>query len=48
MRLEDFEARIRVPVTEQAQVQPVQAVTTELDWCAGNVPDGDGGDGGCD
>ena len=49
MRLDDLEARVRVPVTEQAAVQPVQVVTTDLDWCAGHTAAGGGGDGGgCD
>jgi hypothetical protein len=49
MQLEEFEARFRVPVAEQSEVQPVPTLTTDLDWCAGNVPLGDGGDaGGCD
>jgi hypothetical protein len=46
MRLEEFEARFRVPVAEQGEVQ---AVTTDLDWSAGNLPVADAGDGaGCD
>ena len=49
MPLAEFEARFRVPVAEQVAVQPVQAVTTDLDWCAGTLPAGDGGDAdGCD
>ena len=48
MPLAEFEARFRVPVSEQVAVQPVQLVTTDLDWCADNVPLGDGGDAGCD
>jgi hypothetical protein len=49
VRLEDFEARVRVPVTEQVVAQPVQVAPTDLDWGSGNLPVGDGGDGGgCD
>jgi hypothetical protein len=49
MPLAEFEARFRVPVAEQVVAQPVQTGTTDLDWCAGNLP-ADGGDagGGCD
>jgi hypothetical protein len=49
MPLEEFAARFRVPVAEQSEVQPVSMVTTGLDWCAGNVPLGGGGEAdGCD
>ena len=49
MRLEQFDARVRVPAADQVADQPVQPVTTDLDWSAGNLPVGDGGDGGdCD
>jgi hypothetical protein len=49
MRLEDVEARVRVPVADQVAAQPVQLVTTDLDWCAGDLPAADGRDGGgCD
>ena len=52
MQLEEFEARFRVPVAEQSEVQPLPSATTDLDWCAGHLPaggDGDAGDGGgCD
>jgi len=49
VRLEDFEARVRVPLAEQVAAQPVQLVTTDLDWRAGDLPAADGGDaGGCD
>ena len=49
MPLAEFESRVRVPAAEQVAVQPVQTATTDLDWCAGNLPAGDGGDaGGCD
>ena len=47
MRLEEFEARFRVPVSEQSEIQPVPAATTELDWGDGHLPAGDGGTGGC-
>jgi hypothetical protein len=49
MPLAEFEARFRVPVAEQVAVRPAQTVTTDLDWCAGNLPADGGGDaGGCD
>jgi hypothetical protein len=49
MPLAEFETRVRVPVAKQVAVQPVQTATTDLDWCAGDLPAGDGGDaGGCD
>ena len=48
VRLDDLEARVRVPVSEQCTVEPAQPATTGLDWCAGSLV-GDGGDGGgCD
>jgi hypothetical protein len=49
MPLAEFESRVRVPAAEQVAVQPVQSLTTDLDWCAGDLPAGDGGDAGdCD
>ena len=49
MPLAEFEARVRAPAAEQVAVQPVQTVMTDLDWCASDLPAGDGGDaGGCD
>ena len=49
MPLQDFEARFRVPVADQAEVQPLPPATTGLDWGDGHLPAGDGGaDGGCD
>ena len=49
MPLQEFEARMRVPVSEQSASQPVPAGTTDLDWGDGHLPPGGGGaDGGCD
>jgi hypothetical protein len=48
MQLEEFEALVRVPVAEQSEVQPLPSATTDLDWGAGHLPVGDGGDGGGD
>jgi hypothetical protein len=48
LALEEFEARFRVPVSEQSEVQPVPPATTGLDWGDCHLPVGDGGDGGCD
>jgi hypothetical protein len=49
MPLPEFEARSRVPVGEQAEVQPLPAATTGLDWGSGCLPVGDGGaDADCD
>ena len=49
MPLQEFEARFRVPVAEQAESQPLPAATTGLEWGNGFLPVGDGGaDGDCD
>jgi hypothetical protein len=49
MPLREFEARFRVPVAEQAEVQPLPPATTGLDWGGGDLPSGEGGGvGGCD
>ena len=45
MRLEEFEARFRVPVSEQSEIQPVPASMTELDWSDCHLAAGDGGCG---
>ena len=46
MPLEEFEARFRVPVAEQVELQVLPDAATGLDWGDGQVPGGDGG--GCD
>ena len=49
MPLEEFEARFRVPVAEQVEMQVLPGDSTGLDWGDGHVPVGDGGAGGdCD
>ena len=45
MPLEEFEARLRVPVSEQSEIQPVPASMTELDWSDCHLPAGDDGCG---
>ena len=47
--LQEFEARMRLPVSEQSAMQPVPHGTTDLDWGDGHLPLGGGGAvDGCD
>jgi hypothetical protein len=46
MPLHEFEARFRVPVAEQTEVQPLPAATAGLDWGDGCPPAGDADGGG--